>query len=1048
MPESTVGRKVRLGLLIAAVGGLMGISTTLGQSDPTNTEPTGADQLTPAEMARMMGGRSGGGSRDQDFADWSDVSEGFTQVVSTADGDSYYNIWTRSKDGQMLAELPRGFDRKRQFIATTMGGGDVYAGLQVSDLYCYWRRFDKTMALMAPQISVTSTGDAETGSSVQRLFTDRVILSVPIVCMGPNGQPVIDMDDFLLGNASQFFGGSGMGLQTRLATIAEAKAFPSNVELAWEVPARDGTLQTFHFSLSEIRGNPSYRPREADTRVGYFTTTHLDLGKMNSEETWVRYINRWHLEKRDPSLRLSPPKEPIVYYIDHATPVRYRRWVKQGLDYWNKAFEQVGILGAIDIQYQDAETGAHMDKDPEDVRYNFIRWLANNQGTAIGPSRVNPETGQILDADIVLTDGFIRGFYFQYHDMMPELAMENFSPETLAWFDSHPRWDPRIRLADPAERDEMIAARLAQGPRAYGGHPATMVDATVAGDDLYDGLGARHSQMNGMCMASHGKAMQMERLRMQLEMLDGHLAIPDDDTVLDGPDDIPAEVLEMIRKQLEQNPELIHQIPDEIKAKLGMGQAKPPAAEQQPERRRRGNRPAPEGEGGEGGDEPTSLLDGIPEEFLGPMLADLVAHEVGHTLGLRHNFRASSIQTLDEMNSEEFAGKKTWGASVMDYNGDNIRVANGTVQGDVSMTNIGPYDFWAIEYGYTFGDPKEIVKRVAEEDLPYATDEDTWGPDPYAARWDLGKDVINYARENIRLADWHRQRILDRFVKDGQSWSRARRAYSMTLSLQTRSLSMMSRWLGGTYVYRDKKGDPNGRAPIEIVEPTKQREALQFIIDNSFYDEAFGLTPELFQYLANDRWYDEGGMAAIFDSPSWPVHDRIMGIQASALSMVMNPGTLGRVYDNELMTPTGQDAVTVSEVMDSVYGSVFSELDGSADRRYSARDPMISSLRRNLQREMVERLIDLSLEGGSSSAASKPIATLATMKLRNLSDKLGRVTSNGNAGKLDPYTLAHLTESKIRIDKALEAQYIYNMPNMAAISAPRGRQFGTEQPGR
>ena len=84
-----------------------------------------------------------------------------------------------------------------------------------------------------------------------------------------------------------------------------------------------------------------------------------------------------------------------------------------------------------------------MEKDPEDVRYNFIRWLNNDIGTAIGPSRVHPMTGQILDADIILTDGWIRHFNFNYEDLMPKLAMEGVSAETLAWLGKHPTWDPQ-----------------------------------------------------------------------------------------------------------------------------------------------------------------------------------------------------------------------------------------------------------------------------------------------------------------------------------------------------------------------------------------------------------------------------------------------------------------------------------------------------------------------------------------------------------------------------------------------------------------------------
>ena len=104
--------------------------------------------------------------------------------------------------------------------------------------------------------------------------------------------------------------------------------------------------------------------RMADERVGYFTTAFSDLSKYEDEETRVRYINRWHLQKRDSSLQLSPPKEPIRFYVEHTAPVRYRRWIKAGIDYWNKAFEKVGLVDAIVIEYQDAESGATWRKIP------------------------------------------------------------------------------------------------------------------------------------------------------------------------------------------------------------------------------------------------------------------------------------------------------------------------------------------------------------------------------------------------------------------------------------------------------------------------------------------------------------------------------------------------------------------------------------------------------------------------------------------------------------------------------------------------------------
>ena len=205
--------------------------------------------------------------------------------------------------------------------------------------------------------------------------------------------------------------------------------------------------------------DPQAKPRHADQRVGYFHVGHSDLGKYHREDVDQYYIARWPLQKRDSKLKKSPPKEPIVYYIENTVPVRYRRYVKQGIEYWNRAYENIGILDAIEVRYQDKETGAHMDKDPEDVRYNFIRWLNNNIGVAIGPSRAHPETGEIFDADVVLTDGWIRAFWYQYDDLLPETAMEGMSRGRISWLDTHPMWDPRIRLAPTEQRAQLLAER-------------------------------------------------------------------------------------------------------------------------------------------------------------------------------------------------------------------------------------------------------------------------------------------------------------------------------------------------------------------------------------------------------------------------------------------------------------------------------------------------------------------------------------------------------------------------------------------------------------
>ena len=261
-------------------------------------------RLSAAAVLASTAGLAVAQDKKPEFPDFKDVAEDFEKVVSptTEEGPSLYSIWVREKDGQMLAELPRGYERQKHFFAMTVGTGEIFAGLQGRDLYTYWKRYDKRMALMAPQISTRSTGDQESKDSVENIFTDRVLLDVPIVCMGPSGQPVIDLDDLLAGRASTFFGGSARGANPRLSEIVKAKAFPENIEIAIEMPTAGGVLKEFHYSISKVEGSKDYKPREADQRIGSFTTSYRDLGKFTDDETIVRYVNRWNLQKRDPSL--------------------------------------------------------------------------------------------------------------------------------------------------------------------------------------------------------------------------------------------------------------------------------------------------------------------------------------------------------------------------------------------------------------------------------------------------------------------------------------------------------------------------------------------------------------------------------------------------------------------------------------------------------------------------------------------------------------------------------------------------------------------------
>ena len=208
--------------------------------------------------------------------------------------------------------------------------------------------------------------------------------------------------------------------------------------------------------------------------------------------------------------------------------------------------------------------------------------------------------------------------------------------------------------------------------------------------------------------------------------------------------------------------------------------------------------------------------DELPEEFIGQAIKETVMHEVGHSLGLRHNFKASTMLTADQLNDPAITRTKGLVGSVMDYSPINI-APKGKKQGDFYTTTIGPYDYWAIEYAYkpVEGDEaaelKKIAARAPEHDLGYATDEDTvLSDDPYVNLWDLGSDPCQFGKDRIALATELAKDLDARVVKDGDSWARTRRAFSILLEQWGDGATLASQYVGGQSVSRDHKSDKGG----------------------------------------------------------------------------------------------------------------------------------------------------------------------------------------------------------------------------------------------
>jgi len=408
-------------------------------------------------------------------------------------------------------------------------------------------------------------------------------------------------------------------------------------------------------------------------------------------------------------------------------------------------------------------------------------------------------------------------------------------------------------------------------------------------------------------------------------------------------------------------------------------------------------------------------LDGVPESFAGPQLSHLVAHEVGHTLGLRHNFKASSLYTLAEINSPELKGKPLAG-SVMDYMGTNFNVDKGRTQGEFCMVGIGPYDMWAIEYGYTFDDPAKVAARVGEKGHAYLTDEDTGGPDPLARRYDFTKDPLDFAKSEMELVKQLRAAILDKYVKTGDSWERARKGYAKTLGKQRKAIDMMAPWVGGTHVNRVKKGDANTGDPLVPVAVDQQRAALAFIVETAFRDEAYGLTPELVNKMTVEKWENDPRTMMADSTPS--INDMIAGTQSTALTLLLNPTTLGRVYDNEQRIASGTDAFTLPELMKTLSDEIYKEVSPSSLGSSDPRRPVVSNFRRNLQADYTDRLIAVAT---GKAGLPRVARQLSQQELRDLKVRLDATMSKAGAGNIDPYTRAHFADLQARTNAALEA---------------------------
>ena len=328
------------------------------------------------------------------------------------------------------AQLNKDFLWVTLLAKTTLGVG--YGGTVAGNHVVRWERHGNRLLLRSVSYEIVADPTLPIASAVQSANNDSILMEFNIEAIGKNDAPVIDVTRLYATEVPEFSARTllrARGFDTTRSYIERITAFPQNIEVeathtytnppdnpapAGATPApgpgRGGrgaagmrgnsASVVMHFSMVKLPEN-KMMPRLFDDRVGYFSTSQEDYGREEHRAARRTYITRWRLEKKDPSAAVSEPVKPIIYYVDPATPAKWRPWVRKAIEDWQPAFEAAGFKNGIIAR--DAPTKEEDPTwSPEDVRNSVIRWLPSTTENAVGPNIHDPRTGEVLNADIQL----------------------------------------------------------------------------------------------------------------------------------------------------------------------------------------------------------------------------------------------------------------------------------------------------------------------------------------------------------------------------------------------------------------------------------------------------------------------------------------------------------------------------------------------------------------------------------------------------------------------------------------------------------------------
>jgi len=781
------------------------------------------------------------------------------------------------------SELDKEFLLVSQIKSNTDGAG--YGGAALGNRVVRWQRVNNRVLLREVRYSVVADSKEPIALAVKNANTDSIIRSFNVEAIGKDDSVVINVTSLFAADVPEFSARQALGATSMDASrsfLERISPFPINIEVeATQTyaagaagagggaggPAPGGGLGggrmrgnsatiVVHHSMVKLPEKPMM-PRLFDDRVGYFSVRQMDYGRDEQRAPQRTYITRYRLEKKDPNAALSEPVKPIVYYVDPATPAKYRPWIRKAIEDWQPAFEAAGFRNGI-IAKDAPSPQEDPEWSPEDARYSVIRWLPSTTENAMGPHISDPRTGEILEADVSI-----------YHNVL-NLAR--------AWY---------------------------------------FVQA--------------------------------------------------------GPLDKRAQKLP------------------------------------------------------------------LPDDLMGRLIEYVVAHEVGHTLGFQHNFKASSMYTIEQVRNRDWVKKMGHVSTLMDYSRFNY-VAQPEDEIDPAdlIPGIGPYDKWATAWGYkpipgakTPDDEKPTLDQLAREQektpwLRFNTS-DSGGADPGEQSEAVGdSDAVKATTMGLK----NLKRVMDFLVpatttEKGENYDDLTEFYGRVLSQWSLEMGHVANIIGGV----DSQEKHIGQDGVRFTPLARERQAgaVKFLNENAFTTPGFFIRTDILR-----RMEPAGTLS------------RIERAQRAVLNNVLSPQRIGRLVEYSAVDV--KNAYAPTDFLADVRQGVWKELDAAGPVR-------IDAYRRNLQRAYVDivnsRINPTAAAGagaggggrgaGGPSVATEEVRPLLRGELRSVNAAI----TSALARAADRTTRLHLEDLRDQIAKVLDPKFAPPAP--AAATAGAGGRGGIDK---